>query len=274
MNIIGLGTVGCDIAAQFLQYKQFTVYKINEDIENDNQSFCVPTYEKPEQYETNFPSIPFQLEEELTLILSGEDNCSLSSLRILEQYKDLELKIIYIKPDLKFMNPIQKMVDRVVYSVLQELTRSAKISLMYLVDLKLVADILGKVSLKERQTKLYSTLAYSYYMKNMFENIQSVYEKTIDTPSTYGIRTFGVMDFETGIEKNFFPLDNIREKSYNYYIVKQELEEDTDLFDHIEQQINTKFSEEQKVSYYIFESNLDSTTVFVEYKSPYIQGIV
>ena len=82
------------------------------------------------------------------------------------------------------------------------------------------------------------------------------------------------MDFETGIEKNFFPLDNIREKSYNYYIVKQELEEDTDLFDHIEQQINTKFSEEQKVSYHIFESNLDSTTVFVEYKSPYIQGIV
>ena len=271
MNIVGLGTVGCDIATQFLQYKQFTVYKIGEDIDNDNQSFCVPTFEKPEQYESNFPSVPFNLEEELTLILSGDDACSLSSLRILEQYKDLELKVIYIKPDSKFMNPIQKKIDRVVYGVLQELTRSAKINSMYLIDLKLVADTIGKVSLRERQTKLYSTVAYSYYMKNMFDNVQSVFEKTIDTPTTYCIRTFGVMDFETGIEKTFFPLDKTREKSYIYYISKEELEEDTELFDHIEQQINAKFTEDLKVSYSIFESPLSESSVFMVVKTPYIQ---
>ena len=271
MNIVGLGSVGCDIAEQFLQYKQFTVHKICEDIENDDQSFCIPAFEKPEQYETNFPSIPFNLEEELTLILSGEDTCSLSCLRILEQYKNLELKIIYIKPDLKFMNPTQKMIDRAVYGILQEFTRSAKINSMYLIDLKLVADTIGKVSLRERQSKLYSTVAYSYYMKNMFDNVQSVFEKTIDTPTTYCIRTFGVMDFETGIEKMFFPLDKIREKSYIYYINKEELEEDTDLFDHIEQQINAKFTEDLKVSYSIFESPLSETNVFVIAKTPYIQ---
>jgi len=271
MNVVGLGNIGCDIAEQFSQYKQFTVYKISEDIKPTEDCFCIPRFDKPEKYETDLPTIPFDIEEELTLILSGEETISLSCLRILEQYKDLELKVIYIKPDLNFLSPMQKTINKVVYNVLQELTRSAKIQEMYLLDLKLVSDIIGKVSLKERQTKLYSTVAYSYYMKNMFDNINPVFEKTIETPQTYCIRTFGVMDFDSGKESLFFPLDNIREKGYSYYITKQELEEDTELFEHIEQQINNKFTEDTKISYSIFESLLEQTTVFILVKTPYIQ---
>ncbi len=124
---------------------------------------------------------------------------------------------------------------------------------------------------EERQTKLHSTVAYSYYMKNMFDNIDPVFEKTIESPQTYCIRTFGVMDFNTGKESLFYPLDNIREKGYSYYITKQELEEDTELFEHIEQQINNKFTEDTKISYSIFESLLEQTTVFILVKTPYIQ---
>ena len=79
------------------------------------------------------------------------------------------------------------------------------------------------------------------------------------------------MDFNTGKESLFYPLDNIREKGYSYYITKQELEEDTELFEHIEEQINNKFTENIKVSYSIFESILEETSVFVLVKTPYIQ---
>lgn len=270
MNIVGLGKTGCDIVEKFDKYKQFSRFFIDSDMEGEN-CFNAPNFEKPEDYENKFPTIPFSINEELTLVLSSDSQLSLSSLKILEQYKQLELKVIYIKPDTKFLNPILTTIDKVVYNVLQELTRSAKIKLMYIIDLKKVADVVGKVPLLERQHKINETIAYAYYMKNMFDNIQPVFDKIIESPSTYCINTLGVMDLDSGQEKLFYPLDEVRERRYNYYISKKELSDDLELSDHIEEQINDKFQENLKISYAIYESPLDHSSVFIEAKSPYIQ---
>lgn len=270
MNILGLGNVGCLIAKQFAKYKQFSVHLV--DTENHGGSCAIlPEYTKAEDYEQKYVNLPFQLEDDLTLILCGDELMCCSSLRILEQYRNLELNVIYIKPDTKFLNQTQIMVDRVVYSVLQELTRSAKISSMFLVDFKNVSDIIGKVSLKDRETKLHETVATAYYMKNMFDNIESVLDKTIESPATFSIKTFGVMDLQSGEEKFFYPLDEIREKRYSYYISKTKLDSDVDLSDHIEHQISSKFKENLKVSYAVYESPLEQSSVYIEIKTPYIQ---
>jgi len=270
MNIIGLGKTGCDIVEKFDKYKQFSRFFVDYDVEGEN-CFNAPSFEKPEDYENKFPILPFSIKEELTLILSSDSLLSLSSLKILEQYKQLELKVIYVKPDTKFLNPTLTTIDKVVYNVLQELTRSAKIKLMYIVDLKKVADVVGKVPLIERQHKINETIAYAYYMKNMFDNIQPVFDKIIESPVTYCINTLGVMDLDSGQEKLFYPLDEVRERRYNYYISKKELSDDLDLSDHIEEQINDKFQDNLKISYAIYESPLDHSSVFIEAKSPYIQ---
>ncbi len=270
MNIIGLGKTGCDIAEKFEKYKQFSVYLIDHEIEGQN-CFSAPSFQKPEDYENKFPIVPLAIEDELTLLLSSDSLLALSSLKILEQYRDLNLNIIYVKPDTKFLNPILTTVDKVVYNIFQELTRSAKIKSMYIVDLRKVADIVGKVSLVERQSKIYETIAYAYYMKNMFDNIQPVFDKIVDSPSTYCIKTLGVMDLDSGEEKLFYPLDEVRERRYNYYISKKELNDDVDLPEHIEEQVNDKFQQNLKISYAIYESTLEHSSVFVEAKSPYIQ---
>lgn len=271
MNIIGLGNVGCSIAKQFAKYRQFTIHLV--DTENQGGSCVVlPEYTKAEDYEHKYVNLPFDIKDDLTLILSGDELMCCSALRILEQYKDLELNIIYVKPDTKFLSHTQIMVDRVAYNVLQELTRSAKISSMFLIDLKKVSDIIGKVALKDRETKLYESIAFAYYMKNMFDNIEPVIDKTTDSPITYSIKTFGVMDLSSGEEKFFYPLDEIREKSYSYYINKAKLDSDVDLSDHIEHQIGSKFKENLKVSYAVYESPLEQSSVFIEVKTPYVQG--
>lgn len=271
MNIIGLGKTGCDIAEKFEKYKQFSVFLIDHDIEGQN-CYSAPNFERPEDYENKFPIVPFVVEDELTLLLSSDSLLALSSLKILEQYKDLSLNIIYVKPDTKFLNTVLTAVNKVVYNVFQELTRSAKIKSMYIVELRKVAEIVGKVALVERQTKIYETIAYAYYMKNMFDNIQPIFDKIIDSPSTYCIKTLGVMDLDSGEEKLFYPLDELREKRYNYYISKKELNDDVDLPEHIEEQVNDKFQENLKISYAIYESTLEHSSVFVEIKSPYIQN--
>lgn len=271
MNILGLGNIGCSIAKQFAKYKQFSIHLV--DTENQGGScFVLPEYAKAEDYEQKYVNLPFELEDDLTLILCGDEIMSCSSLRILEQYKHLELNVIYVKPDTKFLNQTQIMVDRVVYGVLQELTRSAKISSMFLVDFKNVSDIIGKVSLKDRETKLHETVASAYYMKNMFDNIGSILDKTIESPTTYSIKTFGIMDLQSGEEKFFYPLDEIREKRYSYYISKTKLDSDVDLSDHIEHQIGSKFKDNLKVSYAVYESPLEQSSVYIEIKTPYIQA--
>lgn len=264
MNIIGIGITGCNIVEKFEQYKQFTVFKINNDL--------ITEYKTAEEYESNYKNIELEVEDEITIVLSGEETINGMLLRFLEQYKHLEIKVVYVKPDLKFLTNTQKAMQKVVYNVLQEYTRSAKIKFMSIVDFKLVSDIVGKVPLKERQDKIYSTFATSYYMKNLFENIESVYEKIIETPSTYCITSLGVMDIETGEETLFYPIDNAREKVYYYYINKQQLNDDTELFDKIEEQINNKFSDNVTISFAIYESPHEQSSVFIEHKSPYIQG--
>lgn len=264
MNIVGIGNAGCGIAQKFGQYKQFNVFKINND--------SITEYKTPEEYESNYQNISLDLEDEMTVILSGEEIINGILLRFLEQYKHLEIKVLYIKPDLKFLTNTQKAMEKVVYNVLQEYTRSAKIKFMSIADLKLVSEIVGKVPLKERQDKIFSTFATSYYMKNMFENIESAYEKIIDTPPTYCITSLGIMDFDSGEENLFFPIDNVREKVYYYYINKETLNDDTELFDKIEQQISSKFSENVTISFAIYESPHEESAVYIEHKSPYIQG--
>lgn len=271
MNIVGLGKTACDLVERFSKYNKFTVYMIDHDIDGEN-CFSFPTYKTPEDYENKYVNIPFDLEEELTLVVSTDELLSLSCLRILEQYKNLNLKVIYIKPDIKFLNPMLTAVNKVVYNVLQELTRSGKINSMFMIDTKKVSDIIGKVALKDRQIKIYDAIAYAYYMKNMFDNIQPVVDNVVDTPQTYCIKTLGIMDLESGVENLFYPLDELREKRYNYYINKEELDSDLELSEHIEQQINEKFQENLKISYAIYESSLEQSSVFIEAKTPYIQG--
>lgn len=264
MNIVGIGNTGCNIAQKFEQYKQFNVYKINHD--------TVPEHKTPEEYESKYQNINFDIEDEMTVILSGEEPINGMLLRFLEQYKHLEIKVVYIKPDFKFLTNTQKAMEKVVYNVLQEYTRSAKIKFMSIADLKMVSEIVGKVPLKERQDKIYSMFATSYYMKNMFENIESAYEKIIETPPTYCITSLGMMDFNSGEETLFYPIDEVREKVYYYYINKETLNDDTELFDKIEQQISNKFSENVTISFAIYESPHEESVVYIEHKSPYIQG--
>lgn len=270
MNIIALGKTACQLAQQFKKYKQFSIYMVDHDISGIN-CYSIQNYKQPEEYESKYTNLPFNINEELTLMLSADEPIALSSLRILEQYKDLELKVLYLRPDLKFLNPISTMIDKAVYNILQEMTRSAKLDSMFLVDIKKVSDIVGKVALKERQAKIYDTIAYAYFMKNMFDNIEPILDKTVESPRTYCIRTFGIMDLESGEEKFFYPLDELREKSYSYYISKEELDSDLELSEHIEEQINNKFQDNLKISYAIYESSLEESSVFIEAKSPYIQ---
>ena len=57
MNIVGIGSAGCNIAEVFSQYPQYKIFKIDVDISGKG-CYNIPKFEEVEQYESyDYPKI-------------------------------------------------------------------------------------------------------------------------------------------------------------------------------------------------------------------------
>ena len=129
MNIIGLGSAGCNIADEFEKYPQYKIFKIDVDIQGDNCYNVVNGLKSAEDYENyDFPKIKTFFKklkkDESMFILGGSGKISCASLRILENIKKHTVSIIYIRPDLDLLTEMQLLREKVVFNVLQEYARS------------------------------------------------------------------------------------------------------------------------------------------------------
>ena len=127
MNVIGLGDAGCNIADCFLQYPQYKIFKINVDIEGKG-CYNVPILETAEEYESHdYPKIKSflkGLKGDTLFIIGGSGKISCGSLRILANIKRLPVSILYIQPDIQLLDDMQKMQEKLVRNVIQEICYS------------------------------------------------------------------------------------------------------------------------------------------------------
>ena len=102
MNIFSLGKAAHNIADKFSKYPQYKIHKI-----------IVEEQDHPEKYEekTNHTPIDVGDDIEIDFFISGDEIICAASLKILEQYKDCNIKIYYIKPNQKFLTDLQKTIQ-------------------------------------------------------------------------------------------------------------------------------------------------------------------
>ena len=128
ISIIGLGSAASKIAEKFKQTKNYNVYMMNSSVQKRSKyKFKLKSYGDPEQYEKNIPDVSkffANLDENVQFIIVGSSYSSNYSLGILEQIKDKKIDIFYICPDSDLMTGVPKLVDKAVFSVLQQYTRS------------------------------------------------------------------------------------------------------------------------------------------------------
>jgi hypothetical protein len=271
MNILGIGKIGSAIAEKFKSYPQYSVFKISSDLKTEKNNFFLEEYSNPEQYDNNPINPNFNINDELDVILCGEELMCASTLRILENYKSCSIRIFYIKPSSKFLAETQKMTDKVVYNVLQEYTRSKKLESFFILEYDTLVKTIGKVPLTKVKDELYTYICSTIHMINFLDNNEPVMSNYQDTPVTYCINTIGIMDFKTSEENKFFLLDNVREKRYYYCINDKQLNTDGELFDTINNQIDSKIEENCNIMFGVYSSNYNENYCYVVYKSPYIQ---
>jgi len=265
MNIIGLGKTGCSVANKFSKYPQYNIFKIG--IEEGN----VEEQNHPELYEqrTNVPK--FNLDGPIDFILSGDELIIGASLKILESYKDHEIRIIYIKPSQKFLTDLQKTTNRIVYKVLQEYTRSNKFKSMFLVNYEEVSKMVGKIPIVGYYEKLNSVIADTFHMINYLEHNEPVMDTFSECSTTYCIKTIGLMKVNEAKESLFCELDEIRDKRYYYCINDKQLENDGDLLDKINDQVLSKSEEYCKTMFGVYSSQYEENYCYIIHSSPHIQ---
>jgi len=236
-TIIGLGQAGCNIAEKFSNYPQYTIYKIDTDLEEDHRenvyTYSISSENHPEEYERNCPDFDdffVNASDNILFICCGAGYISAMALRILTFLKNKKINILYIKPDIELLGIVERQHEKVVYNVLQEYARSGVFKNVYLVNNLLVQKLLGDLTIIEYYDKINAFIANTMHMLNVYMHNKPVYDSYSESYDTTRISTIGILDIESNEEKYLFSLAKTKEKCYIYAINKQQVETDGTLF--------------------------------------------
>ena len=273
MNVIGLGKAGCAIAKSMSQYPQYTTYMIDNGVKG-TRCFNFPAYDHPEEYESKAPDMTKffkKVDGDVIFVLSGASKIAGACLKILEHLKHCKVTVVYIKPNLDTLEDIKVKMHRVCFGVLQEYARSAVFERIVIIENDAVEAILGEVPIIGYYEKLNEMVVWTIHMLNVLGNSEAVMGKVSSTKETSRISTVGTVDFESGEEKMFFSLDNVREKCYFYLLKGEDLKKSGNLLKVITKQVKSLESEDAKSSYAIYSSEYDQNYVFSFHHTPYTQ---
>jgi len=281
VNIIGLGQAGCNIADMLSRYPQYSIFKIDADIEGDFdfigkygeaeervRTYSVKSQKDPEEYEKNVPSMKtfFRgIKGETLFIVGGSGHISAMCLRIMEQIKDkCELSVLYIKPDTSLLSKNKSLHENATFKILQEFTRSGLLKVLYLVSNTNLENILGEVPIIGYNSKINELLVSTIHMINVFKNSEPIMGKIEDPVESSRIATFGISDIEGNEEKSFFSLDRTKEKCYIYSINEERLKTEGDLRKKIVSNVKAQAeTEDMKVSFGVFPTNYEQDYCYI-----------
>ena len=258
-KILGLGTVGCNIASLFEQYAQYEVYKIDASQKTAQNFYQLNEESSPAKYENNCPDLSEFLKDlhgELLFVVGGASKVSGASLRILEQLKNrCQINILYIQPNILSLSESRSLIAKTTFNVFQQYARSGVFNQMYIANNETIADIMGGIPVMEYYNKINEIIVSAIHMINIFDHTDSITDTFSEPHETARISTFGLIDVEKNVEKAFFLLDNVREKRYYYAIETEKLKTDEKLHKRITEHME---KQDAKSSYGIYSTDYEN----------------
>ncbi len=261
ISIIGIGNAASAIASKFSDIPQYDVYLLNDKIKkNSKQKFKIKKFKNPEEYENNIPDVRklfTNLADRVQVFVTGASFSSIYSLGILEQIKDKEIDIFYIKPDVELLNGDPRKVENIVFGVLQEYARSGMVKSFTIFSNENIEKIHTSINLKTYYDTLNDTIFSSVHYLNYFEHTEPHIGNMSNPNEISRIRTVGMLDMKKLSEMWLYDLDTERELCYYMCINSDRLEGETGLHkrlvDILKQKPRNAF---RRISYSIYETEL------------------
>lgn len=273
-NVVGLGKCGCNLADLFARHKQYKVFKINTEGTKSKNTYILPKYDTPEEYEVNAPKLKtfFRgVKGKVLFILGGSGIISGSMLTILEQVQHCEISILYIRPDTELLSELRMKQERLTFNFLQEFALGRMFKGIILMDARTLEEIMGEIPLVGYFEKINEMIVSTLHLLNVFDNTASVMDNFSCPGQSARVISIGNVNIETGEEKLFFPLDNPFEKVYYYGINEETLKTDGQFFKKVKEQIRQKRTKGVKVSYGIYSTTYDKNYAFLVSRSSQLQ---
>tara|TARA_B100000029_G_C17466121_1_gene920337 strand:- start:16 stop:855 length:840 start_codon:yes stop_codon:yes gene_type:complete len=259
ISIVGLGNAASRIAEKFKQTKNYNVYVLNDEVQrNSKYKFKLKSYDTPEEYEENIPNLKkffAEIHDHIQFFIVGSSFSSNYSLGILEQLKHKKVEVFYIQPDAELMTGIPKLLDKVVFSVLQQYARSGLLSSFTAISNVMVEKTLGNLPIKTYYERLNDSIFSTIHYVNYFNHAEPEIGMTSRPLDINRIRTFGLLNVANLEEKWLYELDMERDLCYYLCINKERLEKEGGLHKKIVDMLKEKPRNAfRKISYAIYET--------------------
>ena len=261
ISIIGIGNGASNIAKNFCQYPQYDVYLLCDNEKDDSFEhfhYRLESHEDPEEYEKKIPKLTkffSKVREKVQVFIVGSSYSSIYSLGILEQIKDKEIEIFYIKPDIELLTGIPKLLENTTFGILQEYARSGVFSSFTIISNLHLENALGGVPIKTYYETLNSSIFSTVHFLNYFYYNEPELGAISKPAPINRIRTIGRINPIDLEESWFFELDSEREVCYYVCINEEKLKTDSALHKKIVSRLKDKPRNAfRKVSYAVYET--------------------
>ena len=274
-TVIGIGGVGCKVAKCFSAYGQYSILCVDDAPTGWKEQVLVPKQRRPEDYEESFKGLPKakkdKIKDNVIVVLSGASLVSSISLRMLYQLRDKSITVLCIRPEKDLMDVTKSAQERVIFSVLQEYTRSGLFERIYLTSNSEIDKLVEDASIKEYYPAINKMIASVFHMIMVFDHQEAVVSNFSEINEARRVCTLGILNIEDGSETKFFSCDNIMDTRLYYGISKDTLNSDKNLQRNIIKLIKDKNEELCKYSYGVYETQYNWDFCYAKYFSSKVQ---
>jgi len=280
ISLIGIGEAGCNMVSLFENHKEYNCFLFSPEQENTKYTRKLPRVAKAEDCEREAPKLSSYktkeaIQSRVQVFLCGSSFSANYTLAILEQIKDRQIDIFYIKPDVDLLIGEVKLQERAIFGILQEYARSGLFNSFTIFSNPAIEKTIGEIPIKKYFEMINKNIYYAVHYLNVFDHTTPLVGNLSKPSEVQKIRSVGIISVDKLSEQWYYDLQEDRDVAYYLCIATERLENDGKLHAKVVQSLKSKPRNAFKnVTYAIYESPYESDFGFCVAHTNFIQGLV
>ena len=278
ISLIGIGEAGCNVVSLFENHKEYNCFLFSEDQENTKYTRKLSKVAKAEDCEGKAPKLSSYKTEEaiqdrVQVFLCGSSFSANYTLAILQQIRDRQIDIFYIKPDVDLLIGDSKLQERAIFGILQEYARSGLFKSFTILSNPAIEKTIGEIPIKKYFDTINKSIYYAVHYLNVFDHTTPLVGNLSKPSDVQRIRSVGIVSVNKLTENWYYKLEEDRDVAYYLCIANERLETDGKLHSRVVESLKSKPRNAFKnVTYGIYESPYETDFGFCVAHTNFVQG--
>jgi len=278
ISLIGIGEAGCNVVSLFENHKEYNCFLFSEGQENTKYTRKLSKVAKAEDCEGKAPKLSSYKTEEaiqdrVQVFLCGSSFSANYTLAILQQIRDRQIDIFYIKPDVDLLIGDSKLQERAIFGILQEYARSGLFKSFTILSNPAIEKTIGEIPIKKYFDTINKSIYYAVHYLNVFDHTTPLVGNLSKPSDVQRIRSVGIVSVNKLTENWYYKLEEDRDVAYYLCIANERLETDGKLHSRVVESLKSKPRNAFKnVTYGIYESPYETDFGFCVAHTNFVQG--